>query len=123
MDITLEEFEALCSLARSGVSSADAERKQILETFISMIESKNNITRYSVWVQWQEAGKPLPIGTSFPEKWPREWRTFLVRYDRPWARSDVESYVKKQVNAPINIMLTKDSAALVGWLPIERFFR
>ena len=60
-----------------------------LDSFLRSIEKANGITRYSLWVQWQDPTAPLPPGTNFPETWPPSLRYHIEFISRPVAQTDV----------------------------------
>lgn len=115
-----EQYMALIALARVGV--ANAEQARTLEAFLEDIDANNNVTRYVLLVQWQELDSPIPPGTKFPEKWPPELRLFIERTDRPVAKSDVLTAVSKRAKNPHNLLVTRDSAGIVGWTQLDKFF-
>lgn len=122
MDFTLSlgQYEALVALARRGVLTA--QQKRDLDAFLVTIEKANGVTRYKLWVQWQEADAPLPPTARFPENWPPELREYIEFISRPVARSDVDQVVKRKARNAVNVMVTPDPAALVGWTKVEDFF-
>lgn len=115
-----EEYAALASMAKA--STTDIEQLRRIDDFLRAIEVRNKIERHFLWVQWQRAGKPLPVGTRFPEKWPPELRTQLVRFDRAWMKKEVIDHVMRRDNTPINVLCTRDPGGQVGWAPIDIFF-
>lgn len=120
LSLSVEQFEALTALARRGVS-AEGEI-HALEDFIRAIEKDNDIIRYSLLIQWQEANQPLPPSTDFPKVWPPEMRARIDLVTRPIARADVEALLKAKANQPVNVLVTKDPAGIVGWTKLESFF-
>lgn len=118
--LTSEQYSALVALARRGVAGSDGQRA--LEEFLSTIEKANGVVRSSMWIQWQEADAPVPT-TQFPEKWPPEMRYFLEFISRPIARTDVERVLAVKARKPVNVLVTTDPGALVGWTTIEAYFR
>jgi len=123
MDFTLsqEQYEALIALARVG-SSSDVNKQVALDLFLKDIEKKNGITRYFLWVQWQETSAPLPPGAKFPDKWPPQLRKAIELISRPIARVDVDQVLEKYASEPLTVLVTKDPAGLMGWTPIDAFF-
>ncbi len=121
------EYESLIELARRGAIQADgtvhADSARALNQWLEYIEKKNGITRYFVWVQWQEQDAPLPAGTNFPTKWPPEMRAPLATVSRPIARIDVEALVQAKAKKPTSILVTKDPAGVVGWTELDAFFK
>jgi hypothetical protein len=123
MDFTLtqEEYESLIKLARVGVGNS-AKRLTELEQWLRLIEVKNGVTRSFVLVQWQELDSPLPAGTRFPTVWPPQLRKPIELISRPVARVDVEAVVAQYGNTPVDILVTRDPAGLVGWQTLDQFF-
>jgi hypothetical protein len=121
LTITLEEYEALVYFARNGTT--DADKKREIEAFLQQIEKRNDIKRYFLWVQWQETDYPLPATTQFPTVWPPELRFSIERTDRPIARADVEKVLADQANRPVNILVTTDPGAELGWMAIDEYFK
>lgn len=123
MDFTLsqEQYEALITLAKAGVAGVPQRQTQ-LDIFLKDIEKTNGITRYFLWVQWQEASATLPAGTNFPEKWPPELRKPIELISRPIARADVDAVLEKYASEPQTVLVTKDPAGIVGWTELDAFF-
>lgn len=120
LQLPQQDYEALIALARKGAVAADEQRR--LDNFLRRIEKDNGITRYALWVQWQEQDQPLPPAARFPEKWPPEMRFYLELISRPIARVDVEAVVKQKARKPTNILVTRDPGAIVGWATLDQFF-
>lgn len=129
MDFTLtqEQYEALISLAKDGVTyddgSINTERARQLDEFLRTIEKANGVTRSLVWVQWQEIDSPLPPGTVFPEKWPPEMRKKIELVTRLVSRADVDTMLAAQARNPINVLVTKDPAGVLGYIELDDFFK
>ena len=125
--LTQEEYEALIALAFESVKDAEGnvvnvEKARKLDEFLKLIENKNGITRSIVWVQWQEADSPLPSGTSFPDKWPPDMRRKIELVTRPVARADVDAVLAAHASEPFTVLVTKDPAGVLGYVPIDDFF-
>lgn len=119
--LTQEQYEALIALARAGaLTTGDAQN---LEAFLRQIETASGVTRYSLWVQWQEMDQPLPPNTNFPAVWPPQLRSFMERLDRPIAKAEVIALVNSKAKRPTNLMCTRDPSALLGWTKITDFFQ
>jgi hypothetical protein len=119
ISMSLEEYEALSSLARKGRT---ADELRAVDSFLKSLDAKNSIVRYEVWVQWQETDSPLPPTANFPTVWPPELRAHMERFDRPIAKTDVEALLLKKARAPMSILVTKDPAGVLGWTEIDQFF-
>ena len=118
--VTQEEFEALITLARTGATTAEQQLQ--LDAWVRLIERKNNITRYQLWVQWQEADSPVPPGTDFPSVWPPEMRALIQQFSRPVSLADVNTLLSKKARKPVTVLVTPDPAAALGWTPLESYF-
>jgi len=119
IQLTPDEFRAMASMARFGADTPD--RARAIDTYIRAIEDRNGIHRYTLWVQWQEAGTPLPPSTNFPEKWPPELRE-LLELDRPIIKSDVDALLARVARRPVTVLVTADPGQLVGWTPYGAYF-
>ncbi len=120
LTITREEYESLLTLAQAGAAS-NPERTRQLDAWLNLIETRNGIQRYQLWVQWQETDSPLPPNTNFPEKWPPEMRYFIQLF-RPISRDDVEAVLKKKARRAASVLVTPDPGAILGWTPLEAYF-
>jgi len=120
ISLTKEEYEALVALARRASTTPDDERR--LDAFLKIPEERNGVVRYSLWVQWQEAGADLPPGTVFPDVWPPEQRYFIQLVTRPIAKSDVEAVLENHARQPVEVMVTPDVGAEVGWTKLDDYF-
>lgn len=120
LTVTLEEYEALITLARAGATTP--EKQRALETWLKYIEKRSNIVRSILWVQWQEADTPLPPNTAFPEKWPPEMRHLIQLMTRPISKLDVEVVLRQKARKPVTVLVTPDPAGVLGWTPLEDFF-
>lgn len=118
--LTNEEYTAVVTLARN--SQGTPEQITRLEAFFLDIEKRNNIKRYLLWVQWQEADTPLQPQTRFPEKWPPEYRRLLERMDRSIAKVDVDDLLSKEARKPVTVLVTEDPAGTVGWTEYLVYF-
>lgn len=120
LSLNQQDYEALIALSRKGATTPNGARR--LDTFLRSIEKANGVTRYGLWVQWQEQDQPLPPTARFPEKWPPEMRFLIELISRPIARVDVEAVLKQKARKPTNVLVTKDPGALVGWSSLDQFF-
>jgi hypothetical protein len=120
MNLTLEQYEALASLARRGATTS--EQVLNLDAFLRSIEKANSIKRSSLWVQWQESDQPLPPTTNFPAVWPPEMRFYIEFLTRSVTQDDVARVLAARAKKPVNVLVTPDPAALLGWVPVASFF-
>lgn len=120
LTVTQEEYESLITLARAGAKTAEQQRQ--LEAWLRLIEKKNNVVRYQLWVQWQEVDSPVPPTARFPEAWPPELRHFIQQFSRPVSKLDVQEALAKKARKPVTVLVTPDPAAELGWTPLDTFF-
>jgi len=113
----LSSYSTLVALARVG-----AKDRVSLEEFLVTIEKANNITRYLLWVQWQELDAPLPPHTSFPTVWPPNLRRIIETINAPVSQTDVNTVLAQYATNPTNVMVTPDPAAILGWTTVEAYF-
>jgi hypothetical protein len=121
--LTQEQYSSLVVLARKGAAVESGDKVRDLEQWLALIEKQNGITRDFVLVQWQEAGKPLLVGTLFPEKWPPEQRQSIELVTRPVSKADVEAMLAVKAIEPMVVLCTRDPKGLVGWTPLNDFFQ
>lgn len=127
-NLTQQNYEALIALAqRSTVcpdGSIDQAKAQELQQYLEEIESENGIVRSSLWIRWQDPAAPLPPGwkSNFPQTWPPNLQFFLQLVSRKITKADVLLVVSKNTPNAVNIMVTPDPAALVGWTQLAVYF-
>lgn len=118
--LNLEQYEALIALAKQG--SPSQQQQAVLNQFLQEIEQDNGITRYSLYIRWQDPNAPLPPGVRFPETWPPNLEFFLQLLTRPICLNDVMQVVNSRTTNAQNIMVTPDPAGLVGWTQLSNYF-
>lgn len=119
-NLSQEQYEALSALARRGATTPDMLRA--LDAFLRQIERDNGISRYGLWIQWQEMDQPLPPNIEFPKTWPPEQRFYLEMLSRPIAKADVDKVLALKARKQTNVLVTPDPAAMVGWIDYETYF-
>lgn len=124
MNITLnaEQYTALVALARRGAVAEGTDAILKLEEFLRQTEKQAGVTRFFLWVRWQEAKQPLPPTTNFPSVWPPSLQQIIERLDRPIARVDVEAMLKENATNPATVLVTQDPAGQVGWTELNVYF-
>lgn len=118
--ITLDQYSAFVKIAREGATTPD--RVRAIDRFVADIDRANAITRHGLWVQWQEANSPLPVGTVFPTSWPPELRSWIERTDRAIAKADVLAVLARLATSPVEVLVTRDPGAELGWTPYLTYF-
>ncbi len=124
--LTQEQYESLLAFAQRGVcrhdGTIDQDKALALDAALKDIEKSNGITRYSLWIRWQDPTAPLPPYSNFPKTWPPNLQYFLQFVSRPIAKTDVLAIVAQRTANAVNIMVTPDPAALLGWTKVDSFF-
>jgi hypothetical protein len=120
LTVTQEEYESLVTLSRAGCETPEKQRQ--LDAWLQIIEKRNGIERYVLWVQWQEADSPVPPKTNFPDVWPPELRYFIQLFSRPVSRADVDEVLAKKARNPVTVLVTPDPAATLGWSLVDEYF-
>lgn len=119
--LDVQEYEALIALARVGTKD-DPEKARQLDAFLKNIEKKNGVTRDVLWVQWSEMHQPVPPNVRFPTTWPPEMRYYIELVTRRIARADVEAVLENRAKNPVDVLVTRDPGATVGWTTLDAFF-
>lgn len=118
--LSQEQYEALIALARAGATTEDLRLS--LDAFLQAIEKANGITRYKLWIQWQEMDQQVPTNVEFPRTWPPELRYYMELVSRPISRADVGKVLAKKARKPTNVLVTSDPAGIVGWSTLDSYF-
>lgn len=121
MTLTLEQYTSLVALARVGAQSQNGDQLT-LENFLITIEKANGVTRYLMWVRWQEKDQPLPPTASFPRNWPPNLQQVIQKLQVPVSYQDVQNILSQYAQNPINVMVTPDPNAALGWLTLTQAF-
>jgi len=125
IQLTLEQFQALTTLAHQGTmvnGQVDVNKANNLNSFLKTIERANGITRDILWVQWTESDSPLPPTTRFPDVWPPTMRFFIEQITRKIAKTDVQKVLDAHAKKPVDVLVTRDPGARLGWTALDSFF-
>lgn len=120
IEITRAQYEQMVGLARQGITTADGQRE--LDRFFQTIEQTNNLSRYFLWVRWQEVGQVAPINEPFPAGWPPTQEIKIERLDSPITKELVESVVADRSVNPASILVSEDPGGELGWATIDQYF-
>lgn len=124
--LSQEQYESLIALAQASTVNPDGSINQdkalVLDAALRDIESANGVTRYSLFIRWQDPLAPLPPGVNFPATWPPTLQFFLQLVTRPISKADVLTVVQQRTPKALNVMVTPDPAGLVGWTQIDAYF-
>ncbi len=114
--MTLEQYEALASMAFQG-----ANNPRGLVNMLGEIDRSNTLQRYIAVIRWQELDSPPP-GIRYPVEWPPSM-TLLLSQSKPISREFAETSLAAAARRPTNALITKDPAGKVGWSTFDVFFR
>ena len=107
------EYDALVD---AGLTANTAE----IERLRDLIDVANGITRYRLFIRWQDVGGDPPTRIELGQGWPA-LETFLLEQELPIAREDVNKVTETQASNPVSIQVTLDRNGVVGWTEIDLF--
>jgi hypothetical protein len=115
MTVTMsrQEYDALLNAALTG-NATDVPALQ------EAIDAANSITRYRLFLRWQDVGGSVPSRIELGAGWPPE-QTFLLELSRPIAREDVLQAVNAQARNPAEIYVTPDPTGVVGFTQLDSY--
>ena len=120
--LTSEQYTALVAMARKGVNRHSQVDQQTLEQFLISIEKANGVTRYLLWVQWQELDAPVPATAKFPTEWPPNLRQLIQQINTPISYQRVLDTLATYAKNPQAILVTTDPGAVLGWTDVKTYF-
>lgn len=121
IQMTLEQYGALVFQARQGTK--DPDEAVALAQFLAAIDKDNGITRFILWVRWQDLAAPVPPGfRDLSTTWPPGMEGSIERTDRPIAKKDVLEYLSQKTRKYGQVLVTRDPAKRVGWTELEVYF-
>lgn len=86
-----------------------------------LIDDANSITRYVLWISWQDVGgQAPPRAQQFQETFP-PGTLFKLELERSIARSDVDTVLETQAANPVGVLVTPDPNGVVGWTALEDY--
>lgn len=121
VDLLFEEYEAMVTLAIDACRRSPEAAVRFSE-LVAKVNQRNDLSFRTLWVQWTERGQPLPLDANFPVRWPDAWRYRLDLFNRTPTRKDVEEILARHATRPVDVLVTYDPAALVGWSQLDRLF-
>lgn len=111
--LTRSQYEALLSTARlASPQIADQLRREI--------DAANGITRYFLYIRWQDVGGKAPPRIELGKGWPPT-QTYQLELERRIARADVDEVLRTNAVNPVSIMVTPDRLGVVGWTLIDDY--
>jgi hypothetical protein len=111
--LTRTQYETLLAAARLGNPQAAAQLQQT-------IDAANGITRYFLYVRWQNVGGAPPPRIELGKGWPPD-QTYQLEMERRIARLDVDEVLRANAINPVSIMVTPDREGVVGWTLIDDY--
>lgn len=111
--LTRSQYDALLSLAQQ----ASATDTRLLRR---TIDEANDITRYQLWIRWQDVGGRPPPTIELGKGWPPE-QTYFLELERKITRADVDDVLRNNAVNPASTMVTPDVDGVVGWTLIDDY--
>lgn len=111
--LTRAQYDALLALA-STTSASEAR------TLRRTIDQANGITRYFLYIRWQDVGGKPPARVELGKGWPAN-QTYQLELERPISRADVDDVLRNNASNPVSVMVTPDPAGVVGWTLVDDY--
>lgn len=111
--LTRSQYDALLAAATLGDAAAAAALRRT-------IDEANGITRYFLYIRWQDVGGKPPPRIELGKGWPPE-QTYQLELERPIARADVDDVLRNNATSPATVMVTPDRRGVLGWTMIEDY--
>jgi hypothetical protein len=109
-----EDWEAL-------VGAILKEETDDLNVLLTRVDEENSLTRYYLYIKWQDAGAKRPAPGDEITDWP-PWRfAWFISYTQ-FTEEFVTDYVDGQTDHALAILVTDDPSGEVGWFTVEDFF-
>lgn len=111
--LTRAQYDALTNAALSG-NTEEVRRLR------DLIDKANGITRYRLWIRWQDIGGRPPPRIELGKGWP-ENQTYFLELERRITRADVNDVLRLNTKNPASVMVTPDPLATVGWTLVNDY--
>lgn len=111
--MTRAQYDALVA---AGLNDETVEILRLREE----IDAANGVTRYVLNIRWQDVGGSPPPRIELGRGWPPD-QTFMLELERPISRADVDEVLRTQAVNPASVMVTPDTAGVVGWTLLEDY--
>lgn len=105
--LTRSQYDALLNAAHTG-------QTQEVDRLRDIIDAANGITRYQLWIRWQDVGGQPPPTIELGKGWP-PGMTYFLELERKIARADVDDVLRNNAKNPASVMVTPDVDGVVGW--------
>jgi len=111
--ITRAQYDSLLAAA-NGDTQVDVEGLQ------KLIDDANGITRYFLYIRWQDLGGQPPTRIELGDgvNWPAN-QEFGLSQETPISREDVDIVLQTQATNPVDAMVTSDRNGIVGWTLLD----
>lgn len=106
--MTRAQYDALLNAAQVDIDPAALLRLR------EMIDTANGITRYFLWIRWQDVGGRPPPRIELGKGWP-PLQTYFLELERPLTRADVDDVLRNNATSPVDPQVTPDRYGVVGW--------
>jgi hypothetical protein len=113
IEMTRSQYDSLLFHATAADPAAAAQLRRD-------IDAANGISRYFLYVRWQDVGGGQPTRISLGAGWPPEL-TYQLELERAIARSDVDDVLRTSAVNPVSVMVTPDRNGVVGWTLIDDY--
>lgn len=111
--MTRAQYDALIAAAHAG-QTVEVDRLR------DLIDESNGITRYQLWIRWQDVGGRPPPRIELGKGWPVD-QTYFLELERKITRLDVDDVLRNNAQNPVSVMVTPDVDATVGWTLINDY--
>lgn len=105
--MTRTQYDTLLAAAKVGNPTAAASLGRD-------IDRVNGITRYFLYIRWQDVGGNPPPRIELGRGWPVD-QTYQLELERPISRADVDDVLRNNASNPVSTMVTPDRNGVVGW--------
>jgi hypothetical protein len=92
-----------------------------LTTVFDRVDNQNDLTRYYLYIKWQEGGARRPGPNDPITDWPPWLFQWFVQYER-FTREFVDDFLEREAINPIYVLVTDDPSGEVGWYTLDEFF-
>lgn len=113
LTLTRSQYDALIE------AGLDADTEEIYR-LRRIIDGDNNITRYILQIRWQDVGGQPPPRIELGKGWPQA-QTYKLEMERPIERADVDTVLQQVAVNPVDVQVTADPEANVGWFLLNDY--
>jgi hypothetical protein len=107
------EYDALIE---AGITTDNEEIYRLRNS----IDAANGITRYVINMRWQELGGTAPARINLAQGWPPQ-QVYRLELERRIERADVDTVLTQVATNPVDVQVTSDPRASVGWYNLDDY--